>query len=439
MPLSPQQKLLLLNQVKDDPLEAALLSYDWRNFNARENQIPPEWEWFLWFVLAGRGFGKTRVGGEWVREKVELYPNSRLRIALVAATAADARDTMVEGESGILACSPPWNMPKYEPSKRRLTWPNGTIATCFSAEEPERMRGPQYHFAWADELCAWFRQKEAWDQLMFGLRLPLPDGKQPQVVVTTTPKPQKLIRELLAKEDTAQTRGSTHDNKDNLAPAFYKQVVSAYNGTRLGRQEINAEILDDNPNSLWKLDNIAAHREDPNKVKEILSRCSRIVVGVDPAVTSNPDSDDTGIIVAGIDRNGHDGYVFADNTLQGTPLAWAQAVARSYKAWGADRVIAEVNNGGDLVEVNIRNVDKNLAYESVHASRGKTIRAEPVAALYEQGRIHHVGVFDELETEMTDFNPTSDKQPSPNRMDALVWAITKLYGITLAEPRIRRL
>lgn len=437
MPFSPQQKLLILEAVKDDPIECALLQYDWRNFNARENQVAPDWEWFLWFILAGRGFGKTRAGGEWVREKVEAYPGAR--IALVGPTAADVRDTMVEGESGILACSPPWAMPRYEPSKRRLTWPNGTIATCFSAEEPERLRGPQHHFAWGDELCAWFRQKDTWDQLMFGLRLPLPDGRQPQVIVTTTPKPQKLIKELLQKEGTAITRGSTHENKANLAPSFYKQVVDTYNGTRLGRQEINAEILDDNPNALWKLDDIAATREDPAKVKEILARCSRIVIGVDPAVSSNPDSDDTGIVVAGIDRNGHDAYVFADNTLQGTPLTWAKAVDTSWKAWQADRVVAEVNNGGDLVEINIRNVNKNLAYTAVHASRGKTIRAEPVAALYEQHRVHHVGVFDKLETEITEYNPTLTNQPSPNRMDALVWALSFLFNITIVEPKIRRL
>lgn len=451
--LTNKQKIALITAVKDDPAAAALLAYDWRRLNARDNQIAPEGDWFSWLVLAGRGFGKTRTGAEWVREKASLWPGCR--IALVAPTAADARDTMVEGESGILAVCPPWDAPKYEPSKRRLTWPNGTIATMFSAEEPERLRGPQHHFAWCDELCAWFRQRDTWDQLMFGLRLEMTLQQatdqsglvrllrsSPQTCITTTPKPTELIKEILRDPSTISTRGSTYDNQANLAASFFKKVVEVYQGTRLGRQEINAEILDDNPAALWKPADIEKNRRPAQDKVDLLRKCKRVAVGVDPAVSSNEDSDETGIIVAGI-ADGPDGqehgFVFDDASLQGTPKEWAQEVVNTFKCHQGNIIYAEVNNGGDLVVSNIHTIDPRVKVEAVRASRGKFIRAEPVASLYEQGRIHHVGVFKQLEDQMTGWNPLDSSAKSPDRMDALVWVIAGLFNIKAIEPRLRAL
>lgn len=320
---------------------------------------------------------------------------------------------MVEGESGILACSRPDFMPEYEPSKRRLTWPNGAIATTYSGEEPNRLRGPQHDFAWADEPAAW-KYPETWDMLMFGLRL----GDDPRCVATTTPRPTKLIREIKDGDGTVLTRGTTYDNKANLAPTFFSKIITKYEGTRLGRQELNGEILEDNPGALWKravIDNLRV-REAPTLI--------RIVVGVDPAVTSNPDSDETGIVVAGIAADGQC-YVLGDFSVHGSPLEWATASIRAYQTHQADKIIGEANNGGELVEVNIRTVDKFAAYGKVHASRGKHTRAEPISSLYEQGKVHHVGSFVLLEDQMCEWAPdTGDK--SPDRMDALVWAITEL-------------
>lgn len=322
--------------------EAAALLYDWK-FWARPSQLPPPGDWRVWLILAGRGFGKTRTGAETTIDRVRRGVSKR--VGLIAPTAADARDVMVEGESGILACSPPDFRPLYEPSKRRLTWPNGAVATLFSAEEPDRLRGPQHDFIWADEPAAW-KYPETWDMAMFGLRL----GTNPQVVATTTPRPTRLIRDLVADPGTVVTRGTTYENARNLAPAFLTAIVKKYEGTRLGRQELNGEILDDNPGALWSRNVIEALRvrEHPPLL--------RIVVGVDPAVTSDPKSDETGIVVAGVDAAGHY-YVLADASLQGTPLTWATAVKRVYDQYRADRVVAEKNNGGELVEANLRTVD----------------------------------------------------------------------------------
>lgn len=390
--------------------EAAALLYDWK-FWARPSQLPPPGDWRVWLILAGRGFGKTRTGAETTIDRVRRSVSKR--VGLIAPTAADARDVMVEGESGILACSPPDFRPLYEPSKRRLTWPNGAVATLFSAEEPDRLRGPQHDFIWADEPAAW-KYPETWDMAMFGLRL----GTNPQVVATTTPRPTRLIRDLVADPGTVVTRGTTYENARNLAPAFLTAIVKKYEGTRLGRQELNGEILDDNPGALWSRNVIEALRvrEHPPLL--------RIVVGVDPAVTSDPKSDETGIVVAGVDAAGHY-YVLADASLQGTPLTWATAVKRVYDQYRADRVVAEKNNGGELVEANLRTVDRTLSYRGVWASRGKQTRAEPISSLYEQGKVHHVGTFPLLEDQMCDWAPDSG-DPSPDRMDALVWAITEL-------------
>ena len=401
--------------------EAAALLYDWK-FWARPSQLPPPGDWRVWLILAGRGFGKTRTGAETTIDRVRRSVSKR--VGLIAPTAADARDVMVEGESGILACSPPDFRPLYEPSKRRLTWPNGAVATLFSAEEPDRLRGPQHDFIWADEPAAW-KYPETWDMAMFGLRL----GTNPQVVATTTPRPTRLIRDLVADPGTVVTRGTTYENARNLAPAFLTAIVKKYEGTRLGRQELNGEILDDNPGALWSRNVIEALRvrEHPPLL--------RIVVGVDPAVTSDPKSDETGIVVAGVDAAGHY-YVLADASLQGTPLTWATAVKRVYDQYRADRVVAEKNNGGELVEANLRTVDRTLSYRGVWASRGKQTRAEPISSLYEQGKVHHVGTFPLLEDQMCDWAPDSG-DPSPDRMDALVWAMTELTQSTTGRVSAR--
>ncbi len=395
------------------------LRYEWFRW-ARPNQLPPPGDWRVWLLLAGRGFGKTRSLAEQVRAWVDT---GKRRIALVAPTAADVRDVLVEGESGILAISPPNNRPLYEPTRRRLTWPNGAIATTYSAEEPERLRGPQHDCAVCDELAAW-RYPECWDMLMFGLRL----GNDPRIAVATTPKPTKLIRMLLADPTVAITRGRTLDNRTNLPEAFLSQIIKRYEGTRLGRQELDAEILDDVPGALWTRAIIERARLGHGKHPEL----TRIVVAIDPAVTSGEDSDETGIIVAGKDAEGH-GYIIADGSGRYPPTEWARKAVTLYRDHHADRIVAEVNNGGDMVEATIRIIDPNASYSAVRASRGKVVRAEPVAALYEQGRIHHVGMFAALEDQCCAFTTDFDRSAagySPDRVDALVWALTEL----LVEP-----
>src|SRR5690242_2220747 len=328
---------------------------------ARPNQLPPPGDWWqIWLLLAGRGFGKTRTLAEWVCH--QTASGQAGRIALVTATAADARDVLVEGESGILAVAPPWFRPVYESSKRRLTWPNGAIATTFSAEEPERLRGPQHDAAVCDELGSWSRP-ETWDMLQFGLRL----GRHPRCLVATTPRPTKLIRELLAREGrgVVVTRGSTYENRANLAPGFFDQIIRKYEGTRLGRQELEAQLLDDVPGALWNRERLEetrwpAHRNLPD--------LKRIVVAVDPAASSGEEADETGIIVAGKDAAGH-GYVLEDQSGRYPPTEWARVAISLYRKYKADRVVAEVNNGGDMVEATIRMVDPTVSYAAVRATR----------------------------------------------------------------------
>lgn len=416
--------------------ESDSLLHDW-SFWARPDQLPPEGAWTYWLILAGRGFGKTRTGAEWVREQVKT---TRF-VNLIGATADDARDIMIEGESGILAVCPTIERPEYKASQRKLVWPNGATSLIFTADEPERLRGKQSEKIWADELAAW-RYPESWAQAKFGLRL----GERPQACITTTPKPSALIRELMADPATRITRGTTYANRENLAASFFSEIVKTYEGTRLGRQELNAEVLDDNPNALWSRAQIDALRRpaipgiaetigesEPAKHAKakrdaFLSTLRRIVVAIDPAVSSNEHSDETGIVVAGISRD-EQLYVLADRSLIGTPDQWARAAVAAYREFEADRIIAETNNGGDMVEAVIRQVDRSVSYRKVTATRGKTIRAEPVAALYEQGRAHHVGPFDKLEDQMTEYDPTEVRRlKSPDRMDALVWAGTELFG-----------
>jgi predicted phage terminase large subunit-like protein len=364
-------------------------------------------------VMAGRGFGKTRTGAEFIRE--EVTAGRMKRIALVAPTAADARDVMVEGESGLLAvCDRYGFRPLYEPSKRRLTWSNGAKAWTYSADEPDRLRGPQHDGAWSDEIAAW-QYPESWDMLQFGLRL----GINPRQIATTTPRPVPVVKDLLAQQESGTvvvTSGSSYENAENLAPAFVDQIIRRYEGTRLGRQEINAELLTDVPGALWTLALLDEHRLREAPVLQ------RIVIGVDPAASDGEGSAETGIVVAGKGSDGH-GYVLEDVTLAGSPNEWARAVVAAYQRHKADRVVAEINNGGAMVEHTLRTVDRKLPITVVHASRGKITRAEPVAALYEQGKVHHVGAHIALEDQMTTYDGSGE---SPDRMDALVWALTDL-------------
>lgn len=365
-------------------------------------------------LLAGRGFGKTRCGAEWVRAQTS---NPLARGALVAPTASDCRDVMVEGESGLLAIAPPWDRPIYEPSKRRLTWKSGAMCTLYSADEPDRLRGPQHSFGWCDEIASW-RYPEAWDMLMFGMRL----GKRPRVVVTTTPKPVKIVRELLADPTCVVMRASTYENSDNLPKSFFDRIIKKYEGTRLGRQEINAEVLDDVPGALWTREMI-----DRARVGSV-PNLQRIVVAIDPAASSNEDSDETGIVIVGKDANDH-GYVLADLSGRYTPAEWAKKAIWGYHTFSADRIVAEVNHGGEMIEETLRNVDPGIPYTPVRASRGKVVRAEPAAAMYEQTRIHHQGSFPELEDQMCGFTSDFDAEMagySPDRVDALVWALKDL-------------
>jgi phage terminase large subunit-like protein len=408
------------------PLEVVALEHDWRLW-ARSNQLPPTGDWTVWLNLGGRGSGKTWVGANWSIEQAETLPGSIGH--LIAPTASDIRDVMVEGPSGVLALSPPWFRPLYEPSKRRLTWPNGSIARLFSAEEPERLRGPQCHWGWCDEPAAW-KYAEAWDQFLFGLRL----GQRPRAVATTTPKPIHIIRELLARPDTVVTRSRTADNIANLAPVFLTTVVSRYEGTRLGRQELEGELLEDVPGALWTRKLIDDNRKPAHPT------LNRIIIGIDPAATSTEGADETGIVVAGTSGEGQNrhGWVLADVSARMAPIAWARAAIKEYRDRKADRIVAEVNNGGEMVELTLRTVDPSVAYTAVHASRGKAKRAEPVSALYEQGKVHHVGSFIPLEDQMCNWVPDlADQQNSPDRMDALVWALTELMVDSGPEVRIR--
>lgn len=402
--------------------QAAEILYDWR-LNGRPKQLLPGTigaevqrdDWLIWMCLAGRGWGKTRVGAETVRE---WAANPQERILMIAPTSSDVRDVMIEGPSGLLSCYPPDSRPVYNPSRHLVTFPSGALGITRSADEPERLRGPQFTKFWFDEIAACRFAQEAWDQTMFGFRLP---GRRIQGIVTTTPKPIPVIKSILADSDTVVTRGSSDDNRANLAPSFVSKVLDPYRGTRLGRQEIDAEILEDVPGALWKRELIEATRERGAVPWE---QVIRIVVAIDPAVSHSEDSDETGIVVAGLTRAGHV-IVIDDLSLRGSPLDWAKVAIAAYRSRRADRIVGEVNNGGDLVAGNIYAVDPSVSFRAVRASRGKYVRAEPVAALYEQGRVHHVGSFPALEDQMCGWTPQG-KQKSPDRLDALVWAVTEL-------------
>lgn len=328
----------------------------------------------------------------------------------MAATAADVRDVVIEGDSGLCSIAPDVH---YEPSKRRITWPNGAQASLFSADEPDRLRGPQFHWAICDELAAW-RYPQAWDMLLLGLRL----GVDPRCAVATTPRPTRIIKDLMSNQTTYITRGSTYENRDNLADAFFDQIVSQYEGTRLGRQEINAEVLEDVPGAMWNRDTLEKTRVTS------APQLTRIVVAVDPEATASETSAETGIIVAGLGVD-HHGYILDDRTIKGSPHAWASQAVAAYHTRKADRIIYETNQGGDMVAHTLRSVDQAVPLKGVHASRGKQARAEPVAALYEQDKVHHVGVFADLEDQLCNWTANSGAA-SPDRLDALVWALTEL-------------
>jgi phage terminase large subunit-like protein len=394
---------------------ADTLSSDWRRL-ARPSQRMPEGNWIIWLILAGRGFGKSRTGAETVRlQKLAGYRN----IGLIGATAADVRDVMIEGPSGLLTISPKLDRPLYEPSKRRLTWSNGAIATAYSADEPDRLRGPAHDFIWADELAAW-NDPNAWDMLMFGLRM----GKNPRALVTTTPRPTKIIRGLIAREgkDVVVTRGSTHENAANLAPAFLNEIMNKYQGTRLGRQEIMAEVLSDTPGALWTMDLIDKGRR-PSVEFPVIPTMRRVVVALDPAITVTEKADETGIVVAGLGVDDH-GCVLADESGKYSPIEWARKAVALYRSWGADRIIAEANQGGPMVETTVRTVDQNVSFKAVRASRGKITRAEPIAALAEQFRIHLIGAFPHLEDQLCSY--AAGSSGSPDLLDAMTWAFTEL-------------
>jgi len=417
------------------PREAHFLLHDWQIW-ARDDQLPPEaaqsgGPWTTWLLLGGRGSGKTRAGAEWVRGvalgRAPFAERAAGRIALVADTLEDARAVMVEGVSGLMEIHPQDERPRFHATKNELEWPNGVRARLFSASDPDSLRGPQFDAAWCDELAKWPRADRAWDMLQFGLRL----GERPRQVVSTTPRPIPLIKRLMADSKTAVTRAATSANAANLAPAFLDAVVGRYQGTRLGRQELDGEIIEDCADSLWRRDAIEGARvTSPPPL-------SRIVVAVDPPVTSGARADACGIIAAGRGEDGR-AYVLADGTVQGVrPTVWAGAVARLYDSLEADCIVAEVNQGGELVADVLAQVAPHAAIRMVRAGRGKYARAEPVAALYERGLVAHAGVFPAVEDEMCAFGPDGLEAGSPDRVDALVWALSDLMLGTAKPPRLR--
>jgi phage terminase large subunit-like protein len=383
--------------------------------------MPPAGDWRYWLILAGRGFGKTRAGAEWVRAQIAAGAR---RLALVGPTAADVRDVMVEGESGLLNVGPLAGRPLYQASRRRLVWPNGAIAFLYSAQEPERLRGPQHEAAWADELAAWAYAQDVWDQLQFGLRL----GADPRCVVTTTPKPVPLLRQLVADPACAVARGSTYENRANVSSAFVEQIIRRYEGTRLGRQELHAELLTDTPGALWTHDTILACRTAS------APDLQRVVVAVDPSGASGEgEGDQQGIVVAGVGVDGL-GYVLADRSCRLSPQGWGRRAIEAFDAFAADRIVAEKNYGGEMVRFTIHAVRESAPVTLVNASRGKMVRAEPVSALYEQGRVRHVvadvtaNPLADLEGEMRYATSSGYVgEGSPNRLDALVWALSELF------------
>jgi phage terminase large subunit-like protein len=468
---------------------ADAIGYLWEEAIARPEQVMPKGDnWDTWFIRSGRGWGKTRTGAQTTNliaeEATRLIESGQLAkeeamIYIVGATAADVRDVMVRGPAGILRCSPPWFEPRYEPSLRRISWPGGVHGVLFSAEEPDRLRGPQGIAAWCDELPAWKYPDDAWDNLQFGLRL----GPNPRAIVTATPRPTQIVKDILKAAGTIGTKGHTSDNARNLSEKAVKKLYARYGGTRIGRQELGGEVLDDNPNALWRITDIDRLRlrpvpgqslppdsgwsatEDAGDFKKLLGAVAaraalqlaiveangieleRIMIGVDPAVSNNPNSDETGIVVFGVgmcrcrgEEQAH-GFVLEDVSGIYSPGQWGELLVLLFKVWRANKIIAEINNGGALVEANLRATDggAGLPYDGVHAKRGKLVRAEPIAALTEQGKVHHVGSLPKLEDELTGWDPMDASAKSPNRLDAVVYAASELMlepgTVTYTKPR----
>ena len=441
--LSPEEKAAVLAD-----LDPEVLLWDWHSW-ARPEQQSPEGDWNIWIYLAGRGAGKTRAAAEWVREEAKYTNTGQRRFALVARTAADVRDVIVEGESGIMNVTPPSERPLYEPSKRRLTWPNGNTATCFTADEPDSLRGPQFSHAWGDEVAAWRQTPDAagmtaFDNLRVGTRL----GANPKIMITTTPKRVPLLYSLLEEEKKGKkvvvTRGSTMDNSGNLSSAYLDTILGVYEGTRLAKQELYGEMLDSIEGALWTIEMIGKGRQN------LLPAHTPIrVIGVDPSVAENP-RDSCGIVVCAStgerDLYKRHAWVLEDATIHGSPEVWANKVVEMARRWGAP-VVAEVNQGGALVTNAINAIDPNVKVFEVHSKHGKQLRAEPVVLAYEQERVHHIGYIAELEDQMTAWIPGEGK--SPDRVDALVHALTALLikppkgfiggKLTAKSPAARRL
>ncbi len=437
-----------LDWLKDEPAAireriAKALTNEERNefdfhwgMSARKAQLAPDGDWRIWLIMAGRGFGKTRAGAEWVRMVAE--DNCEARIALVSSSLAEARAVMIEGESGIIACCPPERRPQFEPSLRRLRWPNGAQAQMYSAAEPESLRGPQNSHAWCDEIGKWplahERATRCWDNLLMGLRL----GKEPRIAVTTTPRAVPLVQRLLEREDggeVAVTRGSTFDNASNLPSQFLDAMESEFAGSQLARQEIGGELLKDIEGALWSRTLLEQVRDTGPAPEH-----RRVVVAVDPPASAN--GDECGILVAALGQDGL-GHVLADCTVSGSqPDGWARAVANAAEEWEADRVVAEANQGGAMVESVLRAAKSSLPIKLVHASRGKVARAEPVAALYAAGRVRHHGNFPQLEDQLCGLMVAGDYAGpgrSPDRADALVWALTELMLGRTTRPSVRKI
>ena len=406
------------------------------------HQMPPAGDWTTWVILGGRGAGKTRAGSEWVRAQVEGPkpgdPGICSRVALIGQTIDQAREVMIFGDSGIMRCTPPDRTPEWQASRKRLLWPNGAVARVFSASDPESLRGPQFDCAWSDELAKWTKPQEAWDMLQFGLRL----GDRPRQVVTTTPRANMTLKEIIEDAATVVTSAPTDANRMHLARSFLQTVARKYAGTSMGRQELDGEMLMDAEGALWTWATLDAARR-PWSVEP-----DRIVVAVDPPVTSGTSSDECGIIVAGAARQGPpqdwSALVIEDASVQGaSPQVWAERAVAAFHRHKADRLVAEVNQGGEMVATIVKSIDPMIPFRAVRATRSKVVRAEPVAALYEQGRVSHGGSFPELEAQMAAMTGRGYAgKGSPDRVDALVWAITDLMidaAAKYSRPGIRGL
>lgn len=420
--LSEEERLEALAEIDPDSL-----IWDWSVWARPEQIAPPGTDWNIWLVMAGRGFGKTRLAAEWVREQAKYTTTGQRRFALVARTAADVRDVIVEGESGIVNITPPSERPLYEPSKRRLTWPNGNTATLFTADEPDGLRGPQFTHAWGDEIAAWRQTPDAagmtaFDNLRVGTRL----GSNPQMVVTTTPKRVPLLYKLIEESRTDKgnviiTKGSTMDNAGNLSGSYLDTITGVYEGTALARQELYGEMLEDLEGSLWNEEMVEEARHAMYPFSTPLR-----VIGVDPSVAENP-RDECGIVVvastADHDLYKREAWVLEDASIHGSPDTWARKVVEMARKWGCP-VVAEVNQGGALVKNAILSIDPSIKVLEVHSKHGKQLRAEPIVLAYEQRRVHHVGYLQDLESQMYSWIPGEGK--SPDRIDALVHALTAL-------------